>query len=167
MMLSMRKILYQGDRPRIERSMDVSGLFRGQRDVVSSGPLEVKLEAHPENGTVVVDGRLSIDLTLSCSRCLENVREQLHIPFHEIFSPSGEGAEEDDLVHPVSGDQIDLIPYVEQSLMLAIPYIPLCEDACKGLCPVCGQNRNVKECHCKRDPVDPRLAGLADFFRDS
>ena len=28
-------------------------------------------------------------------------------------------------------------------MVLAIPINPLCDEACRGLCPVCGGNRNL------------------------
>ncbi len=33
----------------------------------------------------------------------------------------------------------------------------------QGLCPVCGQSRNDKECGCDTHVVDPRLAALKDL----
>jgi uncharacterized protein len=36
----------------------------------------------------------------------------------------------------------------------------LCRSDCLGLCPQCGGNRNLDECHCDEDPIDPRWAAL-------
>ena len=31
-------------------------------------------------------------------------------------------------------------------LLLELPMAPLCRDDCRGLCPVCGADRNVEIC---------------------
>ena len=46
---------------------------------------------------------------------------------------------------------IDLTEPIREDVLMAIPSKPLCRDACKGLCPQCGQDLNVKECGCKKD----------------
>jgi uncharacterized protein len=60
-------------------------------------------------------------------------------------------------------DQVDLRRVVEAETMLALPMKPLCRDECRGLCPVCGVNRNQTQCTCEVRPADPRLAVLADL----
>ncbi|NMA14219.1 MAG: DUF177 domain-containing protein [Clostridia bacterium] len=41
----------------------------------------------------------------------------------------------------------------------------LCREDCKGLCPICGSNLNIKQCRCERESIDPRLAALKNFFK--
>lgn len=57
-------------------------------------------------------------------------------------------------------DKIDLTEVVREQLYLALPMKPLCQEACKGLCPVCGVNRNRETCTCQEVWVDPRMAAL-------
>ena len=57
-------------------------------------------------------------------------------------------------------DQIDLGEVVREQLYLALPMKPLCREDCKGLCPVCGVNRNRETCTCQQEWVDPRMAEL-------
>lgn len=67
---------------------------------------------------------------------------------------------EDDLdVFPYEGDVVDLEPLIREQFILAVPFAPLCKDDCKGLCPMCGIDRNIDTCQCEK-PVDPRFAGL-------
>ena len=44
--------------------------------------------------------------------------------------------------------------------MLAAPLKALCEEGCKGLCPVCGRNRNRETCECAPPVADARWAEL-------
>ena len=60
-------------------------------------------------------------------------------------------------------DKIDLGEVVREQLYLALPMKPLCQEDCKGLCPVCGGNRNREACTCQQEWVDPRMAALKEW----
>ncbi|MEG2005510.1 MAG: DUF177 domain-containing protein, partial [Bilophila sp.] len=55
---------------------------------------------------------------------------------------------------------INLAGLLWEEFVLALPVKPLCRPDCKGLCPVCGQNRNEGSCSCVQEEGDPRLAAL-------
>jgi uncharacterized protein len=42
---------------------------------------------------------------------------------------------------------------------------PLCQEACRGLCPECGTNLNSGACSCTSTWEDPRLAPLKALAR--
>ncbi|WP_249730463.1 DUF177 domain-containing protein [Paenibacillus sp. J2TS4] len=151
----------------MKESLDLSSLLKDRQDLRSFGLLEAELEAKGTSGMVEVTGELTLDVEMSCSRCLDPVRETLSIPFRELFAGSAEllPAEEVDDAHIVTEDKVELTPYLEEAVVLALPYAPLCGEECQGLCPVCGSNRNDNPCECKVERIDPRLAGLADFFK--
>ncbi|UUZ95769.1 DUF177 domain-containing protein [Paenibacillus sp. P25] len=157
---------------RFQEQVDLGGEPPKKGSLLNYGPLEVVLEAHHKTGAAEVSGSLSIEVEQACSRCLTPVRQKLNIPFHETFVrvepenlPDEDDEEEEDVEY-VTEERLDLTPYLLESVMFAIPFVPLCDEACQGLCPVCGANRNTEACGCKQDKVDPRLAGLADFFKD-
>ena len=56
--------------------------------------------------------------------------------------------------------QLDLTALLETETSLALPMKPLCREGCRGLCPVCGGNRNVTACACETRVPDPRWAAL-------
>ncbi len=60
------------------------------------------------------------------------------------------------------GDEVDLEPLFRDLLLLAVPFAPLCEAECKGLCPSCGINRNRTTCQCT-PAIDPRWEALKNF----
>jgi uncharacterized protein len=39
----------------------------------------------------------------------------------------------------------------------------VCDEACKGICSVCGGNRNQIECKCQIAPADDRWSALKDL----
>jgi uncharacterized protein len=51
-------------------------------------------------------------------------------------------------VYPLVGDQLELGEMLREQVILAEPMQPLCRVACRGLCPVCGQDLNERPCAC-------------------
>lgn len=167
MMLNRKELAAKGHPVALSGTFDMSGLLNERKDIVSFGPVKAELEARSVKGIVEVEGTLMFPVELSCSRCLGPVKETLEIPFREAFTDRPEIVPKEELedVHVVADDRIELAPYVEEAVWLALPFAPVCGEDCKGLCPVCGTNRNLERCGCNTDKVDPRLAGLADFFK--
>jgi uncharacterized protein len=173
MLLRMRSVLQFGEQPHWKLTRDISHLLSGRKEIASFGQLDVDLTAKQAAGSQVsgevdVAGSLQLDAELVCSRCLSLSKQTLTIPFHERFTEANElnqeeDEEEDEIVHFVKEDQVDLAPYVDENVLLALPYVPLCDEQCRGLCPECGHNLNEAQCECKVERIDPRLAGLADF----
>jgi len=131
----------------------------------------VSLDVVGHEGYVTVSGELSIDLELACSRCLEPTKEHTVIPFFEQFKPaSGEteqgDEDEDEEFVEVTGDRLDLKPYLEEALLVFMPFAPLCAKDCKGLCQTCGENLNERTCSCKHEKIDPRFEALKDLFKE-
>ena len=63
-------------------------------------------------------------------------------------------------------DLLDITEPVRESLLLAVPLQALCREDCRGLCPVCGADRNEGDCGCDTTSVDPRLAALKQFIKN-
>ncbi|WP_223066730.1 YceD family protein [Paenibacillus caui] len=154
---------------KFRESLDVSEMIKGRKDITGISPLTADLQAFSAGeGMVDVKGALTAELNVACSRCLTPVNRKIDIDFEERFVHGQEPEEEEDIdddVNYVSDESVDLVPYLEESLMLNLPLAVVCKDDCKGLCPVCGVNRNEQDCSCDTAVVDPRLAALKDFFK--
>ena len=111
-------------------------------------PVNHSLDATLLDDALLVTGRIWTDGSVRCSRCLKEFSQRLEVnefTFH----------------HPItSQDIVDLTPEIRESILLEIPQKPLCRADCKGLCPVCGIDRNKQSCHCAREANDLRWAGL-------
>jgi uncharacterized protein len=84
---------------------------------------------------------------------------------HAASTPVDLELQDEDLSTAYYEDQsLDLGEMVREQLNLALPMRPLCQDACKGLCPQCGTNRNHATCACDVKWEDPRLAGLRSLL---
>jgi uncharacterized protein len=146
--------------------ISIASWLAGRSDVRATNPLQVKLTARGSADGLTVDCDCSVDLEYGCAKCLRRFREPLRYSFQERFTNKPESADEEAEIHLVRGDTVDLLPYVEENLQLALPFVAVCSSDCRGLCPVCGGNRNERDCGCREENIDPRLAGLKDFFKD-
>ncbi len=137
------------------------------------------LDLYADGEHVFVAGTFKGHVTVACSRCVEPVRLAIDdavrvtfMPRHEMpadepgdpatAAAAEDGAEvsaEDVDLFPYDGEHVDLEPLFREEFVLAIPFAPLCSEACKGLCSQCGINLNTGTCTCEK-PVDPRLAAL-------
>lgn len=127
--------------------------------------------------TVTLHGQLDGEIVLPCVRCLGAARMPLHVPLRVVIGPeelAGEQGEEESAdaagdeeneveYYTHDGEVIDLEPVVRESLVLSVPMAPLCRDECKGLCPVCGGDRNERDCGCEAAPDEHPFAALKDF----
>jgi len=73
-------------------------------------------------------------------------------------------AELDDDIHLVQEEIVELDPYLREAFAVSLPMAAICREDCKGLCPVCGKDRNTETCGCESEAVDPRLAPLQDLL---
>ena len=56
--------------------------------------------------------------------------------------------EDDDVDFALVGDDstIELTDALSSALLMETPFVVLCREDCKGLCPVCGANLNEVDC---------------------
>jgi uncharacterized protein len=129
--------------------------------------LDLRLEAVMEG--VLVTGEASALLEGECARCLEPISEEIEVRFQELyvyddqgsFGAGGDNAgTEDDETSRLEGDLLDLEPLLRDAVVLALPFQPLCEDDCPGLCAECGARLRDDPDHTHEPAVDPRWAKL-------
>lgn len=112
---------------------------------------------------------LSTAVRLECTRCLEPFTLPLEREMEEIFYPEelrGKVSEEDEIVSYFTNDTLDLREPIRENLQLALPMKRLCQEHCRGLCPVCGRNLNEGECGCQRKEPDARWSRLKELFAE-
>ncbi len=147
--------------------------------LVAAGKLSAQFKR--VSGRVILKGALEVELAAPCKRCLKDVSVTLPLSFelrmvHELPGRE-EGAEEDDGeapeagsfdldavdAEPFDGKTIDLDPIVREQVLLALPVSVLCKEDCKGLCPVCGQDLNEKQCGHEQHSAFSPFAKLKDL----
>ena len=144
-------------------------------DVAMAAPDDLRLDLAEVVGPIrlvgvvesVVDGMLvrgevSAPLRLPCARCLAESETTIRTDVTELFSDP-ERVDDPDAVeagYEIRDDELDLDTLIRDALVPAVPYRPLCDEACQGLCPTCGINRNEATCDCADVSADPRWAAL-------
>jgi uncharacterized protein len=146
------------------RSTWLRGALEGTGVSPSDHDGEMTVRLSKSGNDVVVRGKLRGDLKVPCARCLEpaTIPIDAELSALAVLGETGAGDEEDE--HEVSEQEADMISYdgetvvlddlVRDELLLGVPMIPLCSEACPGISP-----------QPTRDPdadadIDPRLRPL-------
>ena len=114
-----------------------------------------------EQDLLTVVGHVSTSLAVNCSRCLRAMNYPVELDFTLEFAKNPEEEQ-----YLLDGSKIFLDKPVADEISLSLPYRFLCKEDCKGLCPVCGNDRNQRECGCEKLPREDgpfaQLKGLFD-----
>jgi uncharacterized protein len=171
MLLDLNKL--HGQREHFERTFPPSAFDPPDNDYRVVAPVELVLDVtRLGDDAFGVAGRVSAQLEVECSRCVEPFQVPVEAAFDLRYVPHAENAGEgevevgeDDLATAFYREgMIDLIDLMREQFVLALPMKPLCEEACKGLCPECGANLNKTNCDCAPRWEDPRLAPLKSLL---
>lgn len=136
--------------------------LENDEDFRFEGPVEGVIHFQLVDHKVLASGRLDANGVGQCVRCLGDAR--VHVRAHvDVMYEKNEKlntddhrfmGSEDDTAAYFDGETIHPEPELREALMLEVPPFPICSENCKGLCPVCGGNRNENECTCGQNPKD-------------
>lgn len=128
---------------------------------------EAELLAH-SGGELRIQGRYTVEMASLCDRCLTSARFPLDLGFDLFYRPASFIAREEEVeidegeaeigFYEHGGIQLEDI--LREQVLLALPMQRVCSEACKGICPVCGRNRNETACDCKVESTDDRWGAL-------
>jgi len=121
-------------------------------------------------GIFHVSGTVEATTELECSRCLK----RFSFPIKEAamdFELVPEGPREQPVEHELGkgeldtefyrGVEIEPKEFIREQLLLGIPMVPVHSQDCKGLCPVCGTDRNETTCGCSIDTIEGETSPFA------
>lgn len=132
---------------------------------------EVRGRVRRKGEEVELTGSVRTTVETPCARCLKPVSVSINTEFSERFvtavswrsEEQHELAREDLNLSVFDGKAIDLDQLVREEIALAAPTQVLCREDCRGLCPVCGIDRNVATCDCETRQIDSRWEKLKDL----
>src|SRR5581483_9836700 len=133
LVLDVREVL---DQPGVQKPIELTAhvdLDAGMAKLEGDVSLDLVLEAI--EGGVLVRGRMRGSYTGNCRRCLKPVGGTFDVKGSELYRPESEVWEEG---YVVKEHTLDLEPMVCDTVGLALPVNPICDEACKGICPRCG-----------------------------
>ncbi len=111
---------------------------------------------------VLVTGVAELLLRGECVRCLETFESIDSFDIQELFLYPDKELDDDEACR-VEGELIDLEPVLRDSVVLDLPFAPLCRPDCAGLCVECGANLNQNPEHGHDEATDPRWSGLSGW----
>ncbi len=156
------------------RSAWLRGVLEGTAVAAPDKDGELDVRLSKSGVDVVIRGTLAADLVVPCSRCLEPaaipVREEISIlavPSSQARAGRDRQGESDDEEAPEDPGEADVIAYegetivlddlVRDELLLGIPMIPLCSEACPGIRP---ERQSSDATSAADESIDPRLRPL-------
>lgn len=140
------------------------GFFFGEADdIKGAGDVAVDVHLAKTGDEVFASGSAAVTVTMQCGRCLAEFEHRIEAVVEAPFFPrlpkegkTDEEEEDEGDINYHDGETVDVFPVLHDQLILALPLKPLCREDCKGLCPRCGEDLNVKECGCpKGSPGSP------------
>jgi DUF177 domain-containing protein len=165
--LELRKIRF--DETFAPGKIDFSG-----EDLEQGSPLHATGSAEfleDSGGQVRIQGSLTVEMAAQCDRCLVRARFPLTAGFDLFYRPASDIAREEEVridaeeaeIGFYEGDGLELEDILREQVVLALPMQRVCSESCKGICPVCGKNRNETACDCHVKKNDDRWAALGNL----
>ena len=126
-----------------------------------SGPLSAAGEAEllpHTGGEVHVHGSVQATLETECDRCLGRASFRVETPFNLFYKLLDPNAPVEEEIALDEGEAemgfyelpgLELEEILREQVLLQLPMQRVCGENCKGICLVCGGNRNETDCHCE------------------
>ena len=139
-----------------------------------TSPVKGRIHISNTGSLLLIEGEVSTEVKLQCSRCLIDFTSPVEARIEEEFPLVRIGDmvnvlpidEEESSADLVSGNILDVQELVRHNLLVAMSIQPLCTPDCKGLCPTCGENLNVRKCSCLPVKQESPFQVLADLFEE-
>ncbi|MGC4375527.1 YceD family protein [Fictibacillus sp. Mic-4] len=149
-----------------DEHVDFSELMKRDKEIRRISPVHVKGHADITQQKATFYITVEGEMILPCSTTLVDVEFPFSIKTTEIFllDPGFPISSEEENLHKVEGNVIDLNPYIEEHILLAKPIkvTSKCEGASQA--PHSGEGWQVVTEEDRKNKIDPRLADLAKFF---
>jgi uncharacterized protein len=135
------------------------------------GALEISGRLVRDGNKVLLKGSLSAIAQVDCDRCLRAVEVPVetdldlrYVTVQHYESLPAAALEDEDLALSIfDGEGIDIDEVMREQVLLAVPLRTVCREDCQGFCPVCGADRNLKDCGCRTAETDTRWAALKEL----
>ncbi|WP_347550473.1 YceD family protein [Pseudalkalibacillus hwajinpoensis] len=156
----------------IDEEVNVEELKERNPDIREITPVHVTGETSFHGNKVTFHLTVKGKMVLPCANTLEDVDFPFVLRPIETFvleaNTSGVDFEdEDEEIHQVSGNTVDLVPYIKENILLEIPIrVVKYSSESEEMPRKSGNGWEVVTQEKPKEKVDPRMAGLADFFNN-
>lgn len=159
---SAESVTYHGDIP-------LDPIDLGAERFVPLTPVHLDTVLTFAGSGIVASGTISVDMQATCSRCLREFVLPVRAPLEGFYVVPGAEHDfpEDQEIELIRDRSVDLNPALHAALVLELPFAPLHDPACAGICPACGVDRNESACSCERGVSDSPFAALQQLLDDA
>ncbi len=157
--VNVRDLLHKPGEMR-EHSFDVAvkeKLGEGLVAVQAGEELHVDVRLESVHEGILVSAEVSSEADGECGRCLREITLPVEVEFQELFAYSSDEAFD----HEVHDDHVDLEPLIRDTVVLSLPFQPVCTPDCPGLDPVTGERLADQPAAPAPEVIDPRWSALA------
>ncbi len=172
MLLSVKEM--EQRRIRFDETFEAGQIDFSGEDIEQGSPLHAVGSAEmlaDSDGELRIQGRFTVEMAAQCDRCLGRARFPLDQSFDLFYRPMAEIARNEEVAIDEGEAEIgfyedgglELEDILREQVLLDLPMQRVCSDACRGICPVCGRNRNETECDCRVDSPDDRWGALRNL----
>ena len=151
----------------IPLEMDKFSTKLGSYEIVDKKPMTFKFTGLGKK-RVNMEAELLVVLLIPCDRCLEDVKQEIHISTSkEINLGDTDNTQRDvlDEMTYLDGMSFDAEKFAYGEILMNLPMKILCSEDCKGICNRCGMNLNHGDCGCDTTEIDPRMAKAMEVFK--
>lgn len=153
----------------VDADVPLESIAVGDTSATFSSPPRLRVTIANAGEVIVLTGSVEATARLECSRCLESFNLGITGSIDAVISsahPSDEH-DEDQEWYPLEGKTVDLLPAAESALRVEVPFAPVHDEECSGICPICGCDLNRDRCTCEPEggerPESP-FAALKDLL---
>lgn len=139
-----------GSRRREQRRGVIPELSVTGSEVPAGAEVEIDVVLEPARPGVLASGTVTTAWEGQCRRCLSRAGGELRADLRELFEERGDP----ETTYRLAGQELDLEPMARDAVLLELPLAPLCRPDCRGLCPICGTDRNYASCRCQAESGD-------------
>jgi len=137
-------------------------------------PLQSEVKIRKAGRSVLMTGKVQTTLRLQCVRCLKEFSHTLSTTFELTLHPLKEAPSEEETELGseemessfFEGGEIHLSEIACEQIFLEIPYQPVCQEGCKGLCSICGKDLNLSSCECVKEELGSGFSALKNLKLD-
>jgi len=138
----------------------------GEQTYHFDGPVSFDITLTNVGSAIIADGTAVAKVRTQCVRCLCDTCFEFVAEIDGFYVMPGHSEEiPEEQEFELIGDDlsIDLEPVIAASVTVELPFAPVHDPDCKGICPACGADRNTTACDCETPSAPSPFDALKDL----
>lgn len=137
----------EGKKYLLKASFSIPENFFEDRGYKTNGVVNINGEYVYDDNKLTLNAVCSYTLFAICDNCGKEVTKEIFFELNETFVENFDKRDEDEYV--IDRITVSLDKPIMDNLLFSLPARILCQESCKGLCAICGKDKNLYDCHCE------------------